>query len=78
MYDDLIDHVGHKFGPDSNELKLTLVHRDAQIRELLMAIQMSGMANKVMPISTYTRIYRIEIFSSWPNYIIIYILRSTS
>ncbi|OXA50136.1 glycerophosphocholine cholinephosphodiesterase ENPP6 [Folsomia candida] len=52
VYDDLIDHVGHKFGPDSNELKLTLVHRDAQIRELLMAIQMSGMANKINVIIT--------------------------
>ncbi len=48
VYDDLIDHAGHKFGPDSNELKFALIQRDAQIHELLMNIQLNGLKNKVI------------------------------
>jgi predicted AlkP superfamily pyrophosphatase or phosphodiesterase len=56
VYDDLIDHAGHQYGPDSNELRMALVHRDGQIQELLMSLQRSGLNNKVSVVYLYVSV----------------------
>lgn len=42
-----MDHAGHVFGPDSNELKLMMTHVDNVLQEFMNNMKLQGMQNQV-------------------------------
>ncbi|CAL8110121.1 unnamed protein product [Orchesella dallaii] len=52
IYDDSIDHAGHAWGPDSNEIRVALARIDTILQEMFITMKYHGLYDKVNIIIT--------------------------